>query len=681
MKHFIILFSLLISCVAMHADNFKWALVTKTDGRAFHDGLAPMYKDGKYGYIDRTGTFAIEPQFKWADEFKDGTAKVKTETGEGLINTNGYYEIEPKYKSISLSREIAGLYYLTDSVGNTAMFLNHRIIGYRGKSDKDYKINLYDGTSSDFFKVFISSGYLPRLCKSKNFPYRYFDITGEPVDSSYLISSKGIVTYASESGKIGFMDKKTHRILTDTIYTTFMPLWINDRIVVCDLTDGKKSVVLDENAKEILRAASIEHQGTHFKGIKDWKEPNYFFTDLSGNIIRVPKDAYEINYVFGDWYCVDFLGKRKDVMFNIKTLQQYEGRAFPYDVSENVIAVHSDNENFYINCETGKKIPGNYKYINAFSEGLAVVWFKDNTRGVIDKSGKVLLREEKGHTGLRIKGDSFSEGVLSIEVYNDVFDHSYGYIYNPLGTDYVYNQPEALKKTTEIWFADGCKLLDKKKYNEAKDVFYKIMMTDPSHAPSINNYGYCLSKFGRYEEALEAYTMASDLYPEDETYKQNVIKTKRYIQQLAEYNEAKMAERESNSNSSGGSFWDALAAFGNAISQLGSSYSGYNPYQNFNSSSGYDNSSSSGNGGTYQQEYSRWESLAERHYNSLTNLGYSDRKKNHGSSGQGMSGGNYVQMKKSLRDAQREMRNIRNKARQNGINIPQSKWETVTVSY
>jgi hypothetical protein len=46
-----------------------------------------------------------------------------------------------------------------------------------------------------------------------------------------------------------------------------------------------------------------------------------------------------------------------------------------------------------------------------------------------------------------------------------------------------------------------------------------------------------------------------------------------------------------------------------------------------------------------------------------------------------MNTGNYVMQKKALRDAQREMRNIRQKAARAGVHITQSKWETATVNY
>lgn len=91
-----------------------------------------------------------------------------------------------------------------------------------------------------------------------------------------------------------------------------------------------------------------------------------------------------------------------------------------------------------------------------------------------------------------------------------------------------------------------------------------------------------------------------------------------------------------------------------------------------------------GGTGNYQTMYANWEKRAMRHYNSLTNLGYTIKdggKHVHGSSGQGSSSNTYTQQKKSLREAQREMQRIRQKAAKAGISIPKSQYEDVTVTY
>lgn len=92
----------------------------------------------------------------------------------------------------------------------------------------------------------------------------------------------------------------------------------------------------------------------------------------------------------------------------------------------------------------------------------------------------------------------------------------------------------------------------------------------------------------------------------------------------------------------------------------------------------------SANGGNYVTMYANWERRAKANYESLTNLGYSvtkDGKNVSGNSGQGSSPSNFVRQKQLLREAQKEMACIRQKAAKAGITINQSEYETISVSY
>ncbi len=91
-----------------------------------------------------------------------------------------------------------------------------------------------------------------------------------------------------------------------------------------------------------------------------------------------------------------------------------------------------------------------------------------------------------------------------------------------------------------------------------------------------------------------------------------------------------------------------------------------------------------GGGGSFQEQYDRWARLAERHYNSLTNVGTRVKqggKDVGGTSGQSLNTGNYTSQKHSLREAQREMKSIRQKARRAGITIQKSEYEDIQVKY
>lgn len=49
------------------------------DVHDFHDGLAAVQAGGKWGFIDETGAWAIEPSYLWASDFHDGVASVVVE--------------------------------------------------------------------------------------------------------------------------------------------------------------------------------------------------------------------------------------------------------------------------------------------------------------------------------------------------------------------------------------------------------------------------------------------------------------------------------------------------------------------------------------------------------------------------------------------------------------------------
>jgi hypothetical protein len=62
----------------------------------FSEGLASVKKlNEKYGYIDRTGRFIITPQFDGASGFVEGIAKVKVGNKEGYINKAGEVFMKP----------------------------------------------------------------------------------------------------------------------------------------------------------------------------------------------------------------------------------------------------------------------------------------------------------------------------------------------------------------------------------------------------------------------------------------------------------------------------------------------------------------------------------------------------------------------------------------------------------
>lgn len=593
----------------------------------------------------------------------------------GIINRNGLFLLEPKYKRIEKAEEAPGLYVIESAEGYKGIFFNNRLVIPPINSYGDFSthyfpfinnINVLNGKRYGSIRkegdIFIGKTEIENKIN-----HLYFDKNGNELDATfYSKSSKGLVLFKGENDKYGFKNANTGTIVTPPQYSgALSDIWIKDHIIVFT---SQGFTLINANGEKVIEAAMLVYEDNYLLNVSMDPEIQYGLYSLTGEeIIPIKYDL--IFNIVDDWYRCK--SDDENIVINIKTKKKYFGKYFTY--SDGMILVYQDNGYYYINVATGNRLADTYKYAHDFSEGLAVVEKEgDDYKRIIDKQGKTILQE----TGdFEIEGDIFSEGVIATRY---KYDHCY--MYNPLGHgDYVYNQKGATNKAIDIWFEEGLQAMNKKRYSEAKEIFYRIIMNDPNNGNAINNYGVCLDNMGYKEEALEAYTMAFDLNPNNTTAKNNMENTKNELLRQQEQPETEIEENNS------GTFWDALASFGNLLGQMASGYAGQNTDNSYSTSySTHNNSSSSTSAASYQTEYARWEGIAERHYNSITNTGFRVRDKQGkrgGSAMQGMTSGNYVQMKKSFRDAQRQMRNIRNNAQRHGVRITQSKWETATIGY
>jgi hypothetical protein len=84
----------------------------------FHEGLAPVktgtgqtWLGGVWGYIDRKGAFAIEPQFADAGAFHEGLAAASRDGLFGFIDPKGRFVIQPLYQWVGdFSEGLAAVY-------------------------------------------------------------------------------------------------------------------------------------------------------------------------------------------------------------------------------------------------------------------------------------------------------------------------------------------------------------------------------------------------------------------------------------------------------------------------------------------------------------------------------------------------------------------------------------------
>lgn len=657
-----------------NAIDYKYALFGVDTYEEFHDGLAKYYdtENKLYGYIGTNGKPAIASQFIGADNFFNGQAIVKTPTGEGIINTQGQFLLQPNYSSIKAEKDIPGLYIIESDRGEGAFYNNRIIIEPYMPDVSTYDfpfiegVNVLDG--KDYGTIYKSGSAFHTPIW--NTPVYYFDQDGYPIEKPKLISDKGLEVFSADK-KYGIRNASTKKVILQPIYSYCeSQMWVDERVI---LGDGANEYLIDGAGNIILKALgmlSFEYTpiGKFISLIKIEGRDSYTsLYSLDGKNLVPPTNGYIEPLDFG-WFICYNKGITGNYMINAKTGRKYDGKYFSY--SDGMIRVTDNNGKgcYYVNAETGDRLPNNYETAYDFSEGLAVVTI-DGKKSVIDKQGNQIFTEQDN---FEIKGDKFSEGVLGVRS-----DYNNCYVYNPYQDQnkYTYRQDGIKSKISDRYFYLGNEALKNKEYAKAKEYFYIIMMNDPQNSSAINNYGVCLNNLGYKEEALEAYQMATDIDPDNTIAKDNAKSLKEEI---------KVYKRENRSNT----FWNALESFGNLLGQMSNALSGGNSsYTPSNYSFGGDDlSGTSGNQSAsyYQTQYAKWESLAERHYNSITNLGIKvrDSKGNRsGSTLQSMGGGRYVQMKQQFREAQRQMRNTRLNAKNKGFTIPQSKWETATINY
>ena len=85
---YILIFStLLFSSSDAQQDEVEYVIKPQFDSTwSFSEGLAHVYGDGGYGYINKEGQVVIKPQFDDAEPFSEGLARVKIGDKYGYIN-------------------------------------------------------------------------------------------------------------------------------------------------------------------------------------------------------------------------------------------------------------------------------------------------------------------------------------------------------------------------------------------------------------------------------------------------------------------------------------------------------------------------------------------------------------------------------------------------------------------
>ncbi|HEY7159741.1 MAG TPA: WG repeat-containing protein [Acidobacteriota bacterium] len=182
-------------------------LVIPTEGAEylgkFSEGLAAMKIKGKFGFIDRTGKFVIQPKYDVADIFTEGLARVAIKKGEkylwGFIDKSGKERTSLQFEdACNFSEGLACV-----GVGNLFGFIN---------TDGNFVINPKYDFTGDF-----QEGLAP----VHNVKFGYIDRSGKMViPEQFDIAhgfSEGMAAVAQDPGNgspvWGFIDKEGNFVI------------------------------------------------------------------------------------------------------------------------------------------------------------------------------------------------------------------------------------------------------------------------------------------------------------------------------------------------------------------------------------------------------------------------------------------------------------------------------------
>jgi hypothetical protein len=321
------------------------------DGNDFHEGLAAVKQNGKWGYVDKTGSLVISLQFESAGNFTEGLAAVAQNGKWGYIDKTGNWIIQPQFTGA------AGFSEGLAAVDNQGKY---------GFIDKTGKVAFWLKTNVETFRLYFSEGLLAAsIAKDNTVPKRERKTNKMMVWGDLINNEAEYKKYRDFTGETverwGLLNKKGEWEIEPTYYDIDI-LGFNDGLIIA--------------TKPVPYTVSSKISG------------NYYYTYAIGKNID-PILIFE-----------DFFGR---------DLAEYNWVTF----SEGLIAVRDrDNINKWgYKDKTGAwAIQPQFDVAKWFREGLALVKEQNGKWGYIDKTGAWVIRPQ-----FDVNDDnylsSFSEGL------------------------------------------------------------------------------------------------------------------------------------------------------------------------------------------------------------------------------------------------------------------------------
>ncbi|REK72019.1 WG repeat-containing protein [Paenibacillus paeoniae] len=348
----------------------EWIIQPQYDDiTTFKDGVAFVEVDGKWGLIDRKGTYLVKPQYENSSlSFNEGLADVYKNGKWGYIDLSGKEVIKLQFPE-QPGDFVEGLAAVSD--GDYWGFINKE-----GKTVIDFQYV----DVSNFYK-----GYALALTENKGIVF--IDKNGKVTAETYMdyvdpllytdpYIYSDYVWLMDESGKWAFYSYDGKVIIKPT-YETPLPFQWRDYMIdqINMFSDGKAIVIndkyerflLDEKGKEM--PVMSKYDGSPSLVVGSYKEGM-----IAASLLNENKSP--------TWGFLDQTGKEVVSLTSYSEIQDFQ---------EGLAAVgNKDGAWGYINKKGQTVVPHSYDYALPFENGLAWV-MKKGKWGMIDPKGKVIV--------------------------------------------------------------------------------------------------------------------------------------------------------------------------------------------------------------------------------------------------------------------------------------------------
>lgn len=360
----------------------------------FHEGLARVEMNQKFGFIDKLGNEIIPCKYDDADDFKFGVAVVETDEESGLINQQGKIIISCRYDNIhSFDEDSTATAYLNGKAGRINITGNV-VIPFDYEECHDFQEGLAAVKKNGLY------GFIDKN-NSLVIPYQYEELyNGMGFSEGFVGVKNGVGIY----GDWGYIDKKGKVVipfnkgLTGAPFSSGLTTIIRGGINYYIDKEGFPQSIYSPSEMAYIdkegNVASHWHEGNYWDFIDGYarfsdKDNVQGLMDISGKVV-IPCEYFLIDRLGNSegLYWIS-KGSGKCGYYNIKKGNIaipciYDDLSFKF--CEGLVYAKKNDKYGFLNSSNEIIIQFNYDEVSDFSEGFAVVQ-RYGKYGYVDRYG------------------------------------------------------------------------------------------------------------------------------------------------------------------------------------------------------------------------------------------------------------------------------------------------------